>query len=110
MYACVGTQAHFPDPRHPPCFSPFPRLLLQTPAEGARFVCFRGPKGELPRGEDGSYGTSLTYAKAMDPASDVIIAYKQNHRCVRVRMCVCVCVCVCVCLCVCVCERAKGKE
>ncbi|PNW79324.1 hypothetical protein CHLRE_09g410950v5 [Chlamydomonas reinhardtii] len=53
---------------------------IKTPAEGARFVCFRGPKGELPRGEDGSYGTSLTYAKAMDPASDVIIAYKQNHR------------------------------
>jgi len=36
--------------------------------------------GELPKGEDGSYGTSLTYHKAMDPASDVIIAYKQNHR------------------------------
>ncbi len=43
-------------------------------------MCFHGPKGELPRGDDGSYGTSLTWSKAMDPASDVIIAYKQNHR------------------------------
>ncbi len=51
-----------------------------------RHVSFRGPKGELPKGDDGSYGTSLTWAKAMDPASDVIIAYKQ----------VCLCVCVCV--------------
>ncbi|PNH10814.1 Nitrate reductase [NADH] [Tetrabaena socialis] len=53
---------------------------IKTPEQGANFVSFRGPKGELPRGEDGSYGTSLTYFKAMDPASDVIIAYKQNHR------------------------------
>nr|QPB70507.1 NitA [Volvox powersii] len=53
---------------------------IKTPDEGANFVCFRGPKGELPRGSDGSYGTSLTYAKAMDPSSDVILAYKQNHR------------------------------
>ncbi|GLC36090.1 hypothetical protein PLESTB_001381700 [Pleodorina starrii] len=53
---------------------------IKTPEEGANFVCFRGPKGELPRGSDGSYGTSLTYAKAMDPSSDVILAYKQNHR------------------------------
>ncbi|KAI7840579.1 hypothetical protein COHA_005732 [Chlorella ohadii] len=48
--------------------------------EGAQFVCFRGPKGELPKGDDGSYGTSITWAKAMDPASDVILAYKQNGR------------------------------
>ncbi|KAG2489120.1 hypothetical protein HYH03_012346 [Edaphochlamys debaryana] len=53
---------------------------IKTPEEGANFVSFRGPKGELPKGEDGSYGTSLTYTKAMDPSSDVIIAYKQNHR------------------------------
>ncbi|EFJ43675.1 nitrate reductase [Volvox carteri f. nagariensis] len=53
---------------------------IKSPEQGANFVCFRGPKGELPRGSDGSYGTSLTYAKAMDPSSDVIIAYKQNHR------------------------------
>eukprot|EP00199_Chlamydomonas_sp_CCMP681_P001486 CAMPEP_0119101232 /NCGR_PEP_ID=MMETSP1180-20130426/336_1 /TAXON_ID=3052 ORGANISM="Chlamydomonas cf sp, Strain CCMP681" /NCGR_SAMPLE_ID=MMETSP1180 /ASSEMBLY_ACC=CAM_ASM_000741 /LENGTH=868 /DNA_ID=CAMNT_0007085319 /DNA_START=39 /DNA_END=2645 /DNA_ORIENTATION=+ len=50
------------------------------PAEGGSHVCFRGPKGELPKGADGSYGTSLTWAKAMDPASDVIVAYKQNGR------------------------------
>ena len=52
----------------------------QTPEEGGNYVCFRGPKGELPKGSDGSYGTSLTYFKAMDPASDVIVAYKQNGR------------------------------
>ncbi|GFR51547.1 hypothetical protein Agub_g13966, partial [Astrephomene gubernaculifera] len=53
---------------------------VKTPEQGANYVRFRGPKGELPRGEDGSYGTSVTYGKAMDPASDVILAYKQNHR------------------------------
>ncbi|KAL4420574.1 hypothetical protein ABPG75_010230 [Micractinium tetrahymenae] len=53
---------------------------IRTPAAGAKHVCFRGPKGELPKGEDGSYGTSITWAKAMDPASDVILAYKQNGR------------------------------
>ncbi|GAX75762.1 hypothetical protein CEUSTIGMA_g3205.t1 [Chlamydomonas eustigma] len=53
---------------------------VKSPDEGANFVSFRGPKGELPKGEDGSYGTSVTYYKAMDPASDVIIAYKQNGR------------------------------
>lgn len=50
------------------------------PDKGANYVCFRGPKGELPKGEDGSYGTSLTLAHAMDPANDVILAYKQNGR------------------------------
>jgi hypothetical protein len=38
------------------------------------------PTGELPKGDDGSYGTSVTWVKAMDPASDVILAYKQNGR------------------------------
>ncbi|KXZ49738.1 hypothetical protein GPECTOR_20NIT1 [Gonium pectorale] len=56
------------------------RAGIKSPEDGANFVSFRGPQGELPRGSDGSYGTSLTYAKAMDPSSDVIIAYKQNHR------------------------------
>eukprot|EP01026_Neomeris_dumetosa_P019176 TRINITY_DN1769_c0_g1_i3.p1 TRINITY_DN1769_c0_g1~~TRINITY_DN1769_c0_g1_i3.p1 ORF type:complete len:466 (-),score=60.97 TRINITY_DN1769_c0_g1_i3:515-1912(-) len=45
-----------------------------------RWVCFRGPLGELPAGKDGSYGTSMTLAYAMDPANDVMIAYKQNGR------------------------------
>eukprot|EP00951_Prasinocladus_malaysianus_P013925 scaffold105960_cov32-Prasinocladus_malaysianus.AAC.1 len=53
---------------------------IKTPREGAKFIAFRGPKGELPQGEDGSYGTSLTYEYAMDPANDVMIAYKQNGR------------------------------
>jgi nitrate reductase (NAD(P)H) len=41
-------------------------------------VHFTGPKGELPKGEDGSYGTAMTISHAMDPAMDVIVAYKQN--------------------------------
>lgn len=47
---------------------------------GAKYVCFRGPKGELPKGDDGSYGTSMLLSYAMNDANDVIIAYKQNHR------------------------------
>jgi DMSO/TMAO reductase YedYZ molybdopterin-dependent catalytic subunit len=31
-------------------------------------------------GRDGSYGTSMPAHKAMDPASDVILAYKHNGR------------------------------
>lgn len=50
------------------------------PSQGGRFVCFRGPVGELPQGEDGSYGTSLSLAHAMDPANDVILAFKQSGR------------------------------
>lgn len=53
---------------------------VKNPEEGANYVCMRGPKGELPKGSDGSYGTSVTYRKAMDLASDVIVAYKQNDR------------------------------
>lgn len=43
-----------------------------------RFVCFSGPEGELPKGKDGSYATSIPLAKALDPAQDVILAYAQN--------------------------------
>ena len=46
----------------------------------ANHVCFRGPKGELPRGDDGSYGTSITIQRAMDAGYDVILAFKQNGR------------------------------
>ena len=45
-----------------------------------QYVCFRGIKNELPQGADGSYGTSLTMAKALDPANDILIAYRQNGR------------------------------
>lgn len=54
---------------------------IKTPEDGAHYVSFRGPLGELPKGDDGSYGTSVTYWTAMDPAQDVIVAYKQNGRC-----------------------------
>jgi len=50
------------------------------PSQGANFVCFRGPKGELPKGEDGAYGTSVLLAAAMDPSHDILLAYKQNGR------------------------------
>ncbi len=101
--------------------------------QGARYVCFRGPKNELPQGmdpplhcfllaavgagneealfdclrrgrlpptahrdalgrdvkewnaidytgKDGSYGTSVERYKALDPASDIILAWRQNGR------------------------------
>ncbi|CAD7697183.1 unnamed protein product [Ostreobium quekettii] len=53
---------------------------VKSPDQGAHFVCYRGPKGELPKGEDGSYGTSVTLAAAMDPSNDILLAYKQNGR------------------------------
>ena len=53
---------------------------IKTPAQGAKHIAFRGPKGELPQGQDGSYGTSLTYEYLMNPANDVMIAYKCNGR------------------------------
>ena len=33
-----------------------------------------------PQGADGTYGTSLAFGTAMDPACDVMLAYKQNGR------------------------------
>lgn len=49
-----------------------------APGGDAKYVCFRGPQGELPKGADGSYGTSLRLPYALDDSNDVIIAYKQN--------------------------------
>ena len=46
----------------------------------ANYVCFRGPKGELPRGDDSSYGTSISIQRALDPGFDVILAYAHNGR------------------------------
>lgn len=48
--------------------------------EGAKYVCYRGPKEEVPKGEDGSYGTCIPLEHAMNPANDVLIAFKQNGR------------------------------
>lgn len=48
--------------------------------EGKLHVHFRGPPGELPKGEDGSYGTSIPLHRAMDPANDVLVAWEQNGR------------------------------
>ena len=41
-------------------------------------VHFDGPEGELPKGDKGDYGTSLTREHAFDPANDVLIAFLQN--------------------------------
>lgn len=41
-------------------------------------VWLDGPEDELPAGEKGVYGTSITLVRALDPAYDVILAYKQN--------------------------------
>lgn len=42
------------------------------------YVWLEGPEGELPKGDKGVYGTSISMLRAMDPAFDVILAYKQN--------------------------------
>ena len=47
--------------------------------QGARFVHTNGVKGELPQG-DGTYGTSIHYSMAMDPAADVLVAYMYNGK------------------------------
>lgn len=41
-----------------------------------QYICFRGPRGELPKGDDGSYGTSIPLVMALNDANDVILAYK----------------------------------
>jgi len=51
--------------------------------ENRRFVCFEGPKGELPKGKDGTYGTSIPLSKALDPAEDVMVCYAQNGEALR---------------------------
>lgn len=42
--------------------------------EGARFVCFEG-SDKLP---NGTYGTSLSVERAMNPMNDVMLAYEMN--------------------------------
>ena len=42
---------------------------------------YTGVEGSCaPAGADGSYGTSIERYKALDPASDIILAFKQNGR------------------------------
>jgi len=43
-----------------------------------RYVHFAGPKGELPQGETGEYGTSIDMGWALDRERDVLLAFKQN--------------------------------
>ena len=55
-------------------------VVRGDPANARRHVRFTGPPGELPNGEDGTYGTSIPLLKALDHAADVLVAYKQNGR------------------------------
>ena len=48
--------------------------------QGARHVHFNGVEKELPQGANGSYGTSLIYGTAMNPANDILIAFKHNGK------------------------------
>mmetsp|Transcript_4590 Transcript_4590/g.5687 ORF Transcript_4590/g.5687 Transcript_4590/m.5687 type:complete len:616 (+) Transcript_4590:92-1939(+) len=52
--------------------------IADTATKSAKFVCFRGPLKELPKGQDGSYGTSIAIDRAMNDNWDVILAYAQN--------------------------------
>ena len=51
----------------------------ESRASSSLHVHFAGPPGELPKG-DGTYGTSIPLAYALNPAHDVLLAYKQNGR------------------------------
>ena len=53
---------------------------VQSYKQGARHVHFNGVGKELPQGTDGSYGTSLIYGTALNPANDILIAYKHNGK------------------------------
>ena len=48
--------------------------------QGARHVHFGGVEKELPQSSDGSYATSIIYGNAMNPANDILIAYKHNGK------------------------------
>ena len=48
--------------------------------QGARHIHFNGVEKELPQGTNGSYGTSLIYGTAMNPANDILVAFKHNGK------------------------------
>ena len=50
------------------------------PLNATRHLRFCGPAGELPKGGDGRYGSSIALPYALNPAHDVLVAYKQNGR------------------------------
>jgi len=53
---------------------------VQSYRQGAHHVHFNGVEKELPQGTNGSYGTSLIYGTALNPANDILIAYKHNGK------------------------------
>lgn len=50
------------------------------PLNSTRHVRFEGPQGELPKGKEGRYGSSISLSYALNAANDVLVAYKQNGR------------------------------
>lgn len=51
---------------------------ITSTSEDRQHLSFKGPDGELPKGDDGSYGTSIPLSMALDPSADVLIAFEQN--------------------------------
>jgi len=51
---------------------------VSKPSKAHQYVHFEGPDGELPKGETGSYGTSIAIGWALDKKRDILLAYKQN--------------------------------
>ena len=51
---------------------------IKSEEEGAKHVLIRGPQNELPKGKDGSYGTSITRRYALNPDNDVLLAFLHN--------------------------------
>ena len=51
---------------------------VTEPSDESQFVCFTGAPGEVPLGQDGTYGTSIPLAVALDPTADVLLAYEHN--------------------------------
>lgn len=54
------------------------QLGVKSVQQGARWVHFAGPDDELPGGS--SYATCLDLEHCLNPANDVLLAYKQNGR------------------------------
>ena len=53
---------------------------ITRPSKLHRFVCFKGPEGELPQGKTGSYGTSMNMGRALDRKRAVPLAFRTGER------------------------------
>jgi nitrate reductase (NAD(P)H) len=54
------------------------RIGIKHMSEKHQFVHFAGPKGEVPKGSDQTYGTSIPIGWALDRERDVLLAFKHN--------------------------------